>query len=181
MKKLIGIAALVACIALPGSLKAQATWSVCKNGTTTKTTGSAACSTRGGVNKDATEDMREKYEADSKAESDTKTAVNNSEKAVSTAAENTGKAVKKAGSQTGEAVSNAAEATGKAAKNTGKAVAKGAKDAAAAVTDADKTNTDAVGAVAKCKDDSYSHNADHGDVCKGHDGVATWMDGTQPE
>ncbi|MFI5250420.1 MAG: DUF3761 domain-containing protein [Gemmatimonadales bacterium] len=37
-------------------------------------------------------------------------------------------------------------------------------------------NSDATGAIAKCKDGLYSHSTHHAGTCSGHGGVAQWLD-----
>jgi hypothetical protein len=37
-------------------------------------------------------------------------------------------------------------------------------------------NTDPTGAIAKCKDGTYSHAKGHSGACSSHGGVAEWLD-----
>ena len=40
------------------------------------------------------------------------------------------------------------------------------------------SNTDPTGAIAKCKDGTYSHSKTHTGSCSRHGGVDSWMDGS---
>jgi hypothetical protein len=59
--------------------------------------------------------------------------------------------------------------------------AKPAKAATAATTKSGEhsVNDDATGAIAKCKDGSYSHSKTHTGTCSKHGGVADWLDGSK--
>jgi hypothetical protein len=50
---------------------------------------------------------------------------------------------------------------------------------AAAGAAANPANTDPTGAIAKCKDGTYSHAKGHTGACSRHGGVAEWLDGTK--
>jgi hypothetical protein len=39
-------------------------------------------------------------------------------------------------------------------------------------------SNDPTGAIAKCKDGTYSHSKQHSGACSQHGGVAQWLDGT---
>jgi hypothetical protein len=39
-------------------------------------------------------------------------------------------------------------------------------------------NNNPQGAIAKCKDGTYSHAAQHSGACSKHGGVGQWLDGT---
>jgi len=47
---------------------------------------------------------------------------------------------------------------------------------ATAPASANATNTDPTGAIAKCKDGTYSHAQHHSGACSRHGGVAEWLD-----
>ena len=50
---------------------------------------------------------------------------------------------------------------------------------AAASAPPNAKNTDPTGAIAKCKDGTYSHAKGHAGACSRHGGVAEWLDGTE--
>jgi hypothetical protein len=54
-----------------------------------------------------------------------------------------------------------------------------AASAAGASSAAHSVNSDAAGAIAKCKDGSYSHAKTHTGACSKHGGVGEWLDGSK--
>jgi hypothetical protein len=133
---------------------------VCKDGSTSKG-GSGACSGHGGVDKKATQ-------AAGKSASSTPS---------STAAETvtckdgtTSKAGKGACSGHGGVEKKAPPPA-----NAPSASASKEKPAAESSTSKAK-NTDPTGAIARCKDGTYSHAKGHSGACSSHGGVGEWLD-----
>lgn len=166
LKRSIISAAIAAFAAAAFSVSAQQQGSitVCKDSTTSHATGKKVCSHHGGVDKDATTKHKAKTGLD-KAVTATKTAGENTGEAVGKGARDAANATSKAAGQTGAAVSKGAEDVGKTAKG-GAAEVKG-----------DVTNTIAAGAIAKCKDSTFSHATQHQGACAKHGGVDEWLDG----
>ncbi len=151
MRVIQAVAALaIAALAAPTWAKDEPaeTTVVCKDGTTSKG-GRGACRGHGGVDKKAT-------------------------KAGAQAAPSAGGAA-----ATAPAVPPPAAAAPAPAKPApaapaarGAPVAGGAK----ATAPANAKNTDPTGAIAKCKDGTYSHAKSHTGACSRHGGVAEWLD-----
>ena len=97
--------------------------------------------------------------------------------AASAAASAPSKADKKAEKRAKKAEKEATKAAD-AAATTGKEQSSSAKPQVKA--DSSKTatagNTDAPGAIAKCKDGTYSHAKSHSGACSRHGGVSDWLD-----
>ena len=121
---------------------------ICKDGTTSKA-GKGACSGHGGVDKKATK-------AGAKAVTPT---------AGAAAAKAPAAPPPSAPARPARAVPAAAPA----AAAQGAATAKTAAPASA-------KNTDPTGAIAKCKDGTYSHAKGHTGACSRHGGVTEWLD-----
>ena len=133
-----------------GRLSAQGATSVCKDGTTSAATGKGACSGHGGVDTKAT------------------AAAKKGSSAASTAAKTTPPAT----------AAKSAPPTPPPAATKSAAAAKSAP-AATKTVPATKTATasekDSTGAVAACKDGTYSHAATHKGACSRHGGVAKFL------
>lgn len=133
---------------------AQAGTVTCKDGTKSKA-GQGACSGHGGIAPAG--ETRKEMKAERKAEKAEKKA---DEKMETKAEKKMEKAEKKA-----------ERAEAKAEKKTEKAEKKAEK--AAAVVDA--SDKDAKGAVAECKDHTFSHSKTRQGACSGHGGVLKWL------
>jgi hypothetical protein len=148
---LISALAVLSLGALRSPLSAQAT-TVCKDGTTSATSGRGACSGHGGVDAKATDAAKKaaaksakKAEATSKAEARTEAKAES--KKATTAAPTTSAAKTKA-----EPKSKSASAPAQASSNRGE-------------------DNDPKDAIAQCKDGMYSHAANRRGACSRHGGV----------
>jgi hypothetical protein len=144
-------------LALPA--RGQGVATLCKDGTTTTTTGRGACTGHGGVDKKAAKQSARVAKAETKAETKVET-------------------------KTAKAETKAAKAETKAEKKAEKAATMPAPPAApraamapraAAPSAAHVSNTDPTGATALCKDGTYSHSTSHRGACARHQGVAKWL------
>jgi hypothetical protein len=175
------------------SLNAQAAAVICKDGTTSASSGRGACSGHGGVDKKAVSHQKKTVKAETKAAksvaSHTAGAQVTTLCADGTTSNSTGR-----GTCSGHGGAKGAEATSKA---TGKAIPAPAtaaaprasvptprastKAATKASTNSAVARTGAVedknptGAIAKCKDGLYSHAAHKQGACGHHGGVAIWL------
>jgi hypothetical protein len=154
---------------------------ICKDGSTSKG-GSGACSGHGGVDKNAT---KAAAKSAGSAAAPSASAPSGTEETVVCKDGSTSKAGKGACSGHGgvekKAAKSAAPATPPAASQAQPAPAPApkAKSPAASSTSAapaNAKNTDPTGAIAKCKDGTYSHAKGHSGACSSHGGVAEWMD-----
>jgi hypothetical protein len=171
-------ALLLALPALAGAAEASATV-VCKDGTTSKG-GKGACSGHGGVDKAAT-----KSAGASSAQPAAPPA--GAEATVTCKDGTTSKAGKGACSGHGGVEKGAAKTEGKQAPATPPATsqAQPAPQGRSAASTGGGTgssapskakNTDPTGAIARCKDGTYSHAKGHSGACSSHGGVAEWLD-----
>ena len=153
---------------------------ICKDGSTSKG-GSGACSGHGGVDKAATQ-------ASTKSSGSTAAspapAPSGAEETVTCKDGTTSKAGKGACSGHGGVEKKAAKSTTPAtppASSSAQAApapaptAKSPSSTSSAKTGTAK-NTDPTGAIAKCKDGTYSHAKGHSGACSSHGGVAEWLD-----
>ncbi len=166
-------------LAAATSLAAQgAATTVCKDGTTSATSGRGACSSHGGVDTKATDAAKKAAEkadkADKAVSKATTSAAKSTEKATEKAAKATDKATDKAAAQTSKADAAAAKTTSKAESKVDKAESKADK---AVTPKGTKTadNTDPTNATAQCKDGTYSHATHHQGACSNHGGVAKFL------
>ena len=193
---------LAAGILFAAPLAAQATASVCKDGSNSATVGRGACSGHGGVDAKATE------KAEKAAKAAAKSAAKAAEKSKATAAKaevKADKAVDKAAAMEVTCKDGAKSAGGRGAcsghggialtnpmqrkaekemAKAEKAETKVTKAAEKADAKADKAEAKAgngsrednnpVGSIAKCKDGMYSHAAHRRGACSRHGGVASW-------
>jgi uncharacterized protein DUF3761 len=158
---LISALAVLSLSALRSPLSAQAT-TVCKDGTTSATSGRGACSGHGGVDAKATDAAKKaaaksakKAEAASKAEAKTEAKAKAESKAES----------KKA---------TTAAPTTSAAKTKAEPKPKSASVPAQASSNRGEDN-DPKDAIAQCKDGMYSHAANRRGACSRHGGVGKWL------
>ncbi len=214
LKRLIGLAALGAVLALPASLRAQAPASVCKDGTTSNATGSGACSGHGGVDKaktkaahtppapppapatmvmckDGTQSKSGQGACSHHGGVGTPTPTAAAQPpAPAPAPANppsnmTGGPVMCADGTTSNTSGQGACSHHGGVKHNGTAPAAppAAPPPAPANTPTMTGNGTAPsnnpqGAIAKCKDGTYSHSKQHSGACSQHGGVAQWLDGT---
>jgi uncharacterized protein DUF3761 len=162
------------------SLAAQATAAtVCKDGTTSATSGRGACSGHGGVDAKATDAAKKgAAKADKAASAAAKTTdktAKSTEKTADKAAKSTEKTADKAAAKTASKTgAAAAKPTSKAEKTESKAAEKAAAPKTkTAATGAD--NNDPTNATAQCKDGTYSHAKNHQGACSNHGGVAKFL------
>lgn len=193
---LAAVAAFLTVSLYGAALNAQATASVCKDGTTSAATGKGACSGHGGVDAKATSAAKK---AEQKAEKKTEAAAKKAEKAEKAAAEvmctdgtmsKPGRgACSKHGGVKGSAPVPAATAapslpasvpaTSPArTKSEAKSKAPSATTAPATPTKASSNrgeDNDPTDAIAQCKDGMYSHAANRRGACSRHGGVAKFL------
>jgi hypothetical protein len=177
-------------LAAATSLAAQgAPTTVCKDGTTSATSGRGACSSHGGVDAKATDAAKKAADkadkADKAVSKATTSAAKSTDKATDKAAKATDKATDKATKATDKATDKAAAQISKsdaaAAKTTAKAESKvdkaESKADKAAAPKGTKTadNTDPTNATAQCKDGTYSHATHHQGACSNHGGVSKFL------
>lgn len=196
---LVTLAAAVVLLGAQGArLDAQAATTVCKDGSTSATTGRGACSGHGGVDAKATAAAQKAAKAQSKAaaktaKSDAKTARTEAKTEAKadakTAAQvtcadgTTSTAGRGACSGHGgvkkSAAATAAPSLPAAVPATSPARAKSeAKSKAPTATQQSSTrgeDNDPTGAIAQCKDGLYSHATNRRGACSKHGGVAKWL------
>src|ERR1700681_1544333 len=175
------------------SLNAQAAAVICKDGTTSASSGRGACSGHGGVNKKAISHQKKTVKAETKAAKSVASRTAGAQVttlcADGTTSNSTGR-----GTSSGHGGAQGAEATSKATgkpipapataaaprasvptpRASAKAATRGNTNSAVARTESveDKNPT---GAIAKCKDGLYSHAAHKQGACGHHGGVAIWL------
>jgi len=175
------------------SLNAQAAAVICKDGTTSASSGRGACSGHGGVDKKAVSHQKKIVNSETKAaKAVTKTTAGTQVTTLcadGTTSNSTGR-----GTCSGHGGAKGAEATSKA---TGKAIPAPATAAAprasvptprasakattrastksAVVGSGAADDNNPAGAIAKCKDGLYSHAKNRRGACGHHGGVASWM------
>jgi hypothetical protein len=133
------------------ALNAQTAATICKDGTTSASSGRGACSGHGGVGRKAVSHHKKTAKSDAKAA-----------KADAKADKSEAKAVK---SEAKEAKAPKASATARVKANTNSAV----------VGSGAAEDNNAVGAIARCKDGLYSHAKNRRGACSRHGGVASWI------
>jgi len=168
-----------ACLLVLGTnaarLDAQATASICKDGTPSTVSGRGACSGHGGVDAKATSAAKKAAKSEGKA---AKAEVNAEKKA---AAKTEAKADKKAAAKTEKAETKreAKPAPSLPASIPATSPARTKSEAKSKAPSATKTatadNNDPSGATAQCKDGTYSHAASHQGACSRHGGVAKFL------
>jgi predicted nucleic acid-binding Zn-ribbon protein len=177
--RILAAAAALLAIGLHGArLDAQATASVCKDGTTSAASGKGTCSGHGGVDAAATA-------AAKKAAKKTETAKAAPAAEVTCTDGTTSKggrgACSKHGGIKGAAVPAATAAPTPAAPAAKPAPKSSVANAPAAAKTETKASTkrgednDPTDAIAQCKDGMYSHAANHRGACSKHGGVAKFL------
>jgi uncharacterized protein DUF3761 len=196
------LAVLVAAPMFAVAASAQSATTVCKDGTTTATTGRGACTGHGGVDKNAAKKAAAAAKAEKKAEQKAASKAPAAPAAATVAAApkpaaatvtcgdgTSSKAgrgacarhggVKVAGAMPAPSAAPTRPAPAPAATAAARTPAApvrpapAARQAAPATTHA--SNTDPTGATAQCKDGTYSHATNHRGACARHQGVAKWL------
>lgn len=170
-----------------GSLQGQATATICKDGTTSASSGRGACSGHGGVNKKAVTHQKKVVKSEVKAATAVAKRTPGAQVttlcADGTTSNSTGR-----GTCSGHGGAKGAEATSKttgapvpapgtAATPRASARARARANANSAVVSGSGAAEDnnAVGAIARCKDGLYSHAKNRRGACSRHGGVASWL------
>jgi hypothetical protein len=182
--------ALILALGLAGAARPDDTVT-CKDGTTAKA-GKGACSGHGGVDKKATPQPAEAKEArDAKASKPKKDADGGDAPLVACKDGTTSRGGKGACSGHGGVdkkakeppqakspapAASAAPPPPPKAATAEKATAPAAKTSAESASKGKPSNTDPTGAIARCKDGTYSHSKGHEGACSRHGGVADWLD-----
>lgn len=175
------------------SLHAQAAATICKDGTTSVSSGRGACSGHGGVDKKAVSHQKKIVKSETKAaKAVTKRTAGAQVTTIcadGTTSNSTGR-----GTCSGHGGARGAEATSKTTgapipapataaaprasvptpRASAKAQTRASSNSAVAASHAADDNNP-VGAIAKCKDGLYSHATHHRGACGHHGGVASWM------
>lgn len=197
--KFLFVATLVLCsLNVPRAALAQATATVCKDGTTSATAGRGACSGHGGVNVAASKAEKKSVKTEEKAAAAVARTTQGAQVTV-TCGDGTTSSAKGRGACSRHGGVKSAAATSKvtqapiAAPATAPAAApvRSAAPASAPVARANaashaseksaiagsgaKEDNNPSGAVAKCKDGMYSHAAHRRGACSRHGGVGQWM------
>jgi hypothetical protein len=148
------------------ALNAQAPATICKDGTTSASSGRGACSGHGGVGRKAVSHQKKTAKSEAKAaKSDAKADKKSDAKADKSEAKADKSEAKAVKSEAKETKTPKASATARAKANTNSAVVgSGAAD-----------DNNAAGAIARCKDGLYSHAKNRRGACSRHGGVASWI------
>ncbi len=167
----------------PALSSAQATATICKDGSTSIASGRGACSGHGGVNKKATSKEKSVVKQQVKAAKVAASATPGATVAVTCTDGSTSTATGR-GACSGHGGVRAAttnfKKTGAIIPAPGTAVPpaserKTGKASAASVGSGAKEDNNPAGAIAKCKDGLYSHAKHHQGACSRHGGVASWL------
>ncbi len=170
-----------------GSLQAQATATICKDGTTSVSSGRGACSGHGGVNKKAVTHQKKVVKSEVKAATAVARRTPGAQVttlcADGTMSNSTGR-----GTCSGHGGAKGAEATSRAtgqpipaprtaAVPRASARARGRANSNSAVVSGSGAGEDnnPAGAIARCKDGMYSHARNHQGACSRHGGVGSWL------
>jgi hypothetical protein len=144
------------------ALNAQTPATICKDGTTSASSGRGACSGHGGVGRKAVSHQKKVTKSEAKAAKADAKADKKEAKADVKADKGEAKAAK---SEAKETKAPKASATARAKANTNSAV----------VGSGAAEDNNAVGAIARCKDGLYSHAKNRRGACSRHGGVASWI------
>jgi Protein of unknown function (DUF3761) len=131
----------------------------CKDGTTSKG-GQGACSGHGGIDKKATKKAnKEEKKSDKKGKKEEQ------------------KAEKKAGEKPDKSASAAPRERSTSPRAQGRTPSPSRPSVREeGARSGNPQNADAAGAIARCKDGTYSHAKSHSGACSRHGGVAEWLD-----
>jgi hypothetical protein len=170
-----------------GSLQAQAAATICKDGSTSVSSGRGACSGHGGVNKKAVTHQKKVVKSEVKAASAVARRTPGAQVttlcADGTSSNSTGRGTCSGhgGARGAEATSRATgepvPAPGTAATPRASARARARANSNSAVVSGSGAAEDnnAAGAIARCKDGLYSHARNRRGACSRHGGVASWL------
>lgn len=170
-----------------GSLQAQAATTICKDGTTSVSSGRGACSGHGGVNKKAITHQKKIVKSEVKAATAVARRTPGAQVTTlctdGTTSNSTGR-----GTCSGHGGAKGAEAT---SKTTGEPVpapgtaavprastrarARASSNSAVVSGSGVGEDNNPAGAIARCKDGLYSHARNHRGACSRHGGVASWL------
>jgi Protein of unknown function (DUF3761) len=170
-----------------GSLQAQAAATICKDGTTSVSSGRGACSGHGGVNKKAATHQKKVVKSEVKAATAVAKRTPGTQVttlcADGTTSNSTGR-----GTCSGHGGARGAEATSKTTGEPVRAPGTATEPRASARASARANSKSAVvsgsgagednnpaGAIARCKDGMYSHARNRRGACSRHGGVASWL------
>lgn len=185
--------ALIASVVSAASLNAQASATVCKDGTTSAATGRGACSGHGGVDRKATSHTKKVVKSETKAaKAVTKTTAG--AQVTKICADGTTSTATGRGACSGHGGVKGAEATSKTSGTVIPAPSTAAPPTSSPVPTASpraqtraSTNSQVragngggednnpLGAIARCKDGMYSHAVHRRGACSRHGGVASWL------
>ena len=169
------------------SLQAQAAATICKDGTTSVSSGRGACSGHGGVNKTAVSHQKKVVKTETKA---AKASAKNTAGAQVTTlcADGTTSNSTGRGTCSGHGGAKGAEVTSKTTgapiptprtaappKASARAQTRASTNSAVAAGSGAADDKNPAGAIARCKDGLYSHAAHRRGACGHHGGVASWM------
>jgi hypothetical protein len=181
-------AAAIAVVTLSGaSLYAQTPATICKDGTTSVSSGRGACSGHGGVNKKAITQQKKAVKSEVKAAKAVAKRTPGTQVttlcADGTTSNSTGRGTcsghggAKGAEATSKVTGAPVQAPGTSAPPRASARARtraNANSAVAAGSGASEDNNPA-GAIARCKDGLYSHSKNRRGACSRHGGVASWL------
>ena len=141
------------------ALNAQAPATICKDGTTSASSGRGACSGHGGVGRKAVSHQKKVAKSEAKA------------------AKSDAKADKKSDAKEDKSEAKAAKSEAKETKTPkASATARVKANANSAVVGSGAAeDNNAAGAIARCKDGLYSHAKNRRGACSRHGGVASWI------
>lgn len=184
--------ALIASVVSAASLNAQASATVCKDGTTSAASGRGACSGHGGVDRKATSHTKKVVKTETKAaKAVTKTTAG--AQVTKVCADGTTSTATGRGACSGHGGVKGAEATSKTsgavipAPSTAAPTSSPVPSASPRAQTRASTNSrvragsgggednNPAGAIAQCKDGMYSHAANRRGACSRHGGVANWL------
>ena len=190
------VTVLGALAAVPSFAGAQATASICKDGTPSAASGRGACAGHGGVDAAATKASKAKARADAKAAKAAEKSAAKAEKqqaketraasaraSVACADGTTGTAGRGACSRHGGIAGSTAtpapapEATRPMAAPARASTRARSSSAPAAASSGAKEDNDPTNALAQCNDGMYSHATNRRGACSRHGGVKSWMHG----
>lgn len=164
---------------------AQATATVCKDGTTSAAKGRGACAQHGGVDAAATKAAKTAARAAAKSEKKAASAVNCADGTTGTAGRG---ACSHHGGIKGAASERSEESTRASARPSEPAESKPSEarehrasssrgSSRSAAGSGAKEDNDPTGAIAQCKDGLYSHATNRRGACSRHGGVKQWTTG----
>jgi len=180
--------AIAAVAATSGSsLQAQAAATICKDGTTSVSSGRGACSGHGGVNKKAITHQKKVVKSEVKAAKAVTRRTAGTQVTTlcvdGTTSNSTGR-----GTCSGHGGAKGAEATSRATgepvpapgtsatpRASARARARANSNSAVAVGSGASEDNNPSGAIARCKDGLYSHSRNRRGACSRHGGVASWL------